>query len=79
MSINIIGYNEYLTAEGDTFDMIALREYGEELLSSIIIRENIIYADTLVFEQGILLYIPVIEEINMPETLPPWRRGADSD
>ena len=52
MATNIIGYNEYLTAEGDTFDILALREYGEEQLSSVIIQENIQYADVLIFEQG---------------------------
>lgn len=75
MSTNIIGYNEYVTSEGDTFDILALREYGEEQLSSVIIQENIQYADVLVFEQGTLLYIPVLETIDTPDTLPPWRRG----
>lgn len=79
MATNIIGYNEYLTAEGDTFDILALREYGEEQLSSVIIQENIQYADVLIFEQGTLLYIPVLEIIDTPDTLPPWRRGESGD
>lgn len=79
MLTNIIGYNEYVTSEGDTFDILALREYGEEQLSSVIIQENIQYADVLVFEQGTLLYIPVLETIDTPDTLPPWRRGESGD
>lgn len=75
MSINITGYAEYLTAQGDTFDLLALRNYGEEQLSSIIISENPDYADVLIFEQGILLTIPIIENAETPETLPPWRRS----
>lgn len=75
MSINITGYAEYLTAQGDTFDLLALRNYGEEQLSSIIISENSDYADVLIFEQGILLTIPIIENVETPETLPPWRRS----
>ena len=79
MTTNIIGYNPYYTSEGDTFDMLALKEYGEEQLSSVIIAENIEYADVLIFEQGILLYIPVLETIDTPDTLPPWRRGESGD
>lgn len=75
MSIDITGYAEYLTAQGDTFDLLALRNYGEEQLSSIIISENPDYADVLIFEQGILLTIPIIENAETPETLPPWRRS----
>ncbi len=76
MSINITGYTEYLTAQGDTFDLLALRNYGEEQLSSVIIEENPDYADVLIFEQGIILQIPIIENAETPETLPPWRRLA---
>jgi len=76
MPINIAGYVEYLTAQGDTFDLLALRNYGEEQLTSILIKENPDYADVLIFEQGVLLKIPVIENVETPETLPPWRRLA---
>lgn len=74
MAIDIVGYNEYLTSEGDTFDIIAFKEYQDEKLSSYIIQANLEYVDTLIFEQGIKILIPILNIINIPESLPPWRR-----
>lgn len=76
MPINITGYTKYLTADGDTFDLLALRNYGEEQLSSVIIQANPEHADVLIFEQKITIQIPEIENIETPETLPPWRRAG---
>ena len=66
---------EHITVEGDTFDSLALRYYNEERLASRIIQMNPEYCDTLIFEAGIMLYIPDISTVDMPGTLPPWRRG----
>lgn len=74
MAIDIVGYTEYLTSEGDTFDIIAFKEYQDEKLSSYIIQANLEYVDTLIFEQGIKILIPILNIINIPESLPPWRR-----
>lgn len=74
MAIDIVGYTEYLTFEGDTFDIIAFKEYQDEKLSSYIIKANLEYVDTLIFEQGIKILIPILNIINIPESLPPWRR-----
>ena len=78
MKIEVVGYEDYLTAEGDTFDILALKSYNDENLSSYIIQANLDYADTLVFEQGITLFIPVLDMTEVPESLPPWRRGETS-
>lgn len=78
MKIELIGYKEYITAEGDTFDILALKNYNDEKLSSYIIQANLNDADTLVFEQGISLFIPVLNILEIPESLPPWRRGETS-
>lgn len=67
---------EHITVEGDTFDGLALRYYNEERLASTIIQANPDYCDTLIFEAGITLYIPDVSTVEMPDTLPPWRRGA---
>lgn len=72
----ITGYIQYFTQEGDTFDSIALQQYDNEMLSSLIIQENIRYCDTLIFEAGVLLYIPMLDTVEAPDTLPPWRRGV---
>lgn len=66
-------YYTYVTLEGDTFDCIALDFYGEETQSSVIIRENLQYRKVIIFDAGIELIIPIIEEA-AAESLPPWKK-----
>ena len=66
----------YVTVEGDTFDMLALTFYNQEKLASVIIQANPDYCDTLIFEAGIPLVIPDVAEVTLPESLPPWRRNV---
>ena len=63
---------EYVTSQGDTFDGLAMDFYDNECLSSEIIKENPHYADVLIFDAGITLYIPVIEDITDNSDKPPW-------
>lgn len=67
--------NVHYTAEGDTFDGLALLYFNDEKMSSAIIQANLDYCDTLIFEAGIPLNIPDVSTVTLPETLPPWRRG----
>lgn len=73
---NIIGYNTILTVEGDTFDGLALEFYDDEQKSSVIMGANLDYCDTLIFEAGVALKIPILDDVELPETLPPWRRDT---
>lgn len=66
---------EHITAEGDTFDNLALLYYDEEKFASEIIKANPDYCDVLIFEAGITLTIPAVSTVELPETLPPWRRN----
>ena len=66
--------NIHITAEGDTFDALALLYFGDEKLASTIIQANQDYCGTLIFEAGISLVIPEVSTVTYPETLPPWRR-----
>lgn len=66
-------YIEYVTLQGDTFDIIALDFYNEETKSHLIMQANPQYVDVVVFDADVPLKIPLIE----PEavaTLPPWKR-----
>lgn len=65
----------HITAEGDTFDGLALWYYNDEKQASVIVRANPDYCDTLIFEAGTELVIPDETEAVQPETLPPWRRS----
>lgn len=75
----VTGYKEYTTREGDTFDALALEMYGEETLAHYIIDFNPDHADVLIFSAGVALRLPIVENAETPDTLPPWRRGNDED
>ena len=73
---NITGYRSIKTVEGDTFDGLALEFFNDEQKASLIIAANLDYCDTLIFEAGVALRIPIVDDVELPETLPPWRRGT---
>lgn len=72
----VTAYKEYTTREGDTFDALALDMYGEETLAHYIIEFNPDYADVLIFDANVALRLPIVDDVEMPDTLPPWRRGS---
>lgn len=75
----VTGYKPYTTREGDTFDALALDMYGEETLAHYIIEFNPDYADVLIFEANVKLRLPIVENVEKPDTLPPWRRNSEDD
>lgn len=74
MSSMVKKYTEYTTRNGDTYDLLAIAAYNDEKLASRIIQANPLHMKTLVFEEGVLLKIPILERVELPSTLPPWRR-----
>ena len=73
---NIMGYQEIRTVEGDTFDKLTLEFYDDEKQASVIMTANLDYLTVLIFEAGVTVRIPILDNVQTPETLPPWRRGA---
>jgi hypothetical protein len=65
---------EYKTKAGDTFDTLALEAYNEERMSSVLMDYNRDYLDTLIFEEDILLKVPLFDQRIDADSLPPWRR-----
>lgn len=74
MDVKITGYKSYITRSGDTYDMLAIALYDDEKKASFIIKANPKHMGTLIFEAGVKLRIPILDIIDIPETLPPWRR-----
>lgn len=74
MSQQTVGFIDYVAQGGDTFDSIALVAYTEERMASTIIEANPDLSDVLIFEGGEAVRIPIVETVETPETLPPWRR-----
>lgn len=74
MSSMVKMYTEYTTRNGDTYDLLAMAAYNDEKMASRIIQANPLHMKTLVFKEGVLLKIPILEKTELPSTLPPWRR-----
>lgn len=72
----VTGYYEYITQDGDTFDLLALDMYNDERLAHYIIEYNPDYCDVIVFEGGVQIRLPIIDGAETTETLPPWRQQA---
>ncbi len=73
-TVNITGYKKYITRNGDTYDMLAIAFYDDEMMSTYIMQANERYIGTVIFDAGIVLRIPILDIVETPETLPPWRR-----
>lgn len=76
MPQTVLGYIEYTAQGGDTWDSIAIAAYNEERMSSLLIDHNRDHIDTVIFDGGEKLKVPVIDEteVETSETMPPWRR-----
>ena len=67
---------EYITRQGDTWDVISKRLYGDERFMDVLIRANVNHRKTVVFSYCNRLAAPEINtqsaayELN----LPPWKR-----
>lgn len=66
--------DSYITIQGDTWDIIALKTLGSEKLMGKLLEANPEYADITVFGAGKKLIVP---DYTAPadELLPPWKRG----
>lgn len=68
-------YYEYITKEGDRWDLIAWQFYTNASLYEPIIKANPDVAIELALQSGIKLRIPVLDTENTIQfQLPPWRK-----
>lgn len=68
-------FHEHLTKDGERWDLIAFKWYGDPLLYEPIIRANPDVPITPSLPGGLTLWIPVIEApVASLEELPPWKR-----
>jgi len=63
----------YVTKQGDTFDIIALKKYNDEFKASAIMQVNPDHLGIIIFPAGTVLKLPVIDD-EAASTLPPWKR-----
>lgn len=65
---------KYDTKQGDTFDLIAYKIFGDHYLCGDIIDVNIDLAHYVIFPAGIQVNIPEIDIKEKEQELPPWKR-----
>lgn len=65
----------YTTKQGDTWDMVCYKVYGNAYVMHQLMAANPLYRKCLVFSANVILNIP---EIATPlvKTLPPWKRSS---
>lgn len=73
-TVNVVGTRRYVCRAGESFDLLAGQAYGHETMASTIIAENPDMCDVLLFEGGEEIDLPLVERVESPDTLPPWRR-----
>lgn len=67
---------EYVTKEGDRWDLIAWRMYGDPYAYEPIIAANPDIPIRPVLEAGLRVLVPVRDQAKVAEAdLPPWKRG----
>lgn len=66
--------NTYTTTQGDAWDTIAYKLWGEERLAHRLMQANPEHMDVLLFPAGLVLAVPVVEKVQKNMELPPWRR-----
>lgn len=65
------------TQQGDTWDKLSKKIYGNELYMDVLINANIKHRKTLVFSAGVKLEVPEIDTTNAStvDALPIWKRS----
>lgn len=63
-------FNLYTTTQGETWDLIAFKIWGDERFTSHLQKINLELNRITIFPAGIILKVPIIEE--KEKELPPW-------
>ena len=70
-------YTQYVCANGDMWDDIAYRLYGDELMFPEIMKANRAYAHVLTFDGGEVLNVPVRVENPLVVVTTPFSTSAE--
>lgn len=64
----------YKTVQGDTWDLIAFKMYGNEVKMKELINANLPHINTSIFKANISINVPEITVGTNNSDLPPWMR-----
>lgn len=73
-SVEVVGRRAYTCRAGESFDLLAGQAYGQETMADVIVAANPDLCDVVLFEGGEVIDLPLVERVESPDTLPPWRR-----
>lgn len=63
----------YKTNQGDTFDIISKKFYGDEKYIFDLISANSDYRDVIFFDANVSITVPDLDENTNSDTTAPWR------
>lgn len=67
----------HITAAGERWDLLGWQYYGDATLYSLIIMANPAVTIEPVFEAGLTIMIPVLQQTSTLSTdLPPWKQAS---
>lgn len=64
----------YTTVQGDKWDGIAFKVYGDTRFTDVLIAANLKYRKIYIFSAGIVLNVPEVETKVTSDDLPPWKK-----
>ncbi len=64
----------YTTVQGDKWDEIAHKVYGDTKFTDVLLEANAEYRYIFIFSAGIVLDVPEVETRITSDDLPPWKR-----
>lgn len=64
----------YTTIQGDKWDSIAYKLYGDTKFTDVLISANFEHRMIYIFSAGIVLNVPEVEERVSIDDLPPWKQ-----
>jgi len=65
----------YTTVQGDTWDWIAKKQWGYEVLMNQLMEANPEHEHVFIFSAGTVLTIPDVDDADIDNgSLPPWQR-----
>lgn len=73
-TVEVVGHRAHTCRTGESFDLLAGQAYGQETMADVIVAANPDLCDVLLFEGGEVIDLPLVERVESPDTLPPWRR-----
>lgn len=65
----------YTTKQGDMWDLIAKRVYGDEYLLHKLMDANPDDIETVIFSAGVVLTVPDVSSASN-NNLPPWKKAS---